>query len=53
MGEDYSKDGKSMIAHEARTIRALVTLANSLKIPREDIVSIVPTDSGYIMIYYR
>lgn len=41
-----------MVAIEAQTIRELVDIANEDKIPREDIVSILPSKGGYIMIYY-
>jgi hypothetical protein len=52
MGEDMIKNGKIMIAVEAQTIRELVDLANDYKIPREDVVSILPSKEGYIMVYY-
>lgn len=43
---------KVMMATEAPTVRALVDYANEYNIPREDIVSIVSSREGYIMIYY-
>lgn len=43
---------KIMIAVEASTIRELVDMANEDKIPREDIISILPSKEGYIMVYY-
>lgn len=46
------KNGKTMIATEAQTIRELVDLANDYKIPREDVVSILPSKEGYVMVYY-
>lgn len=52
MGEVMVKNGKMMIAAEAQTIRELVDLANDYKIPREDVVSILPSKEGYVMVYY-
>ncbi len=52
MGEDMTNNGRTMIASEAQTIRELIDLANDYKIPREDIVSILPSREGYVMIYY-
>lgn len=52
MGEDMIKNGKMMVAIEAQTIRELVDLANDYKIPREDVVSILPSREGYVMAYY-
>lgn len=52
MGEVMVKNGKIMIAVEAQTIRELVDLANDYKIPREDVVSILPSREGYVMVYY-
>lgn len=46
------KEGKIMNATEAQTIRELVDFANDYKIPREDVVSILPSREGYIMVYY-
>lgn len=51
MGED-NKEGKTMTATEAQTIRELVDLVNDFRISKEDIVSILPSREGYIMIYY-
>lgn len=45
-------NGKIMNAVEAQTIRELVDLANDYKIPREDVVSIIPSREGYVMVYY-
>lgn len=45
-------NGKIMNAVEAQTIRELVDLANDYKIPREDVVSILPSREGYVMVYY-
>lgn len=52
MGEDMIKNDKIMNAFEAQTIRELVDLANDYKIPREDVVSILPSREGYVMVYY-
>lgn len=52
MGEENIKEGKIMTATEAQTIRELVDFANDNKIPREDVVSILPSREGYIMVYY-
>ena len=41
-----------MIATEAQTIRELTDFTNNYEIPREDIVSILPSREGYIMVYY-
>ena len=51
MRED-NKEGKTMTATEAKTIRELVDLANDFRMSKEDIVSILPSREGYIMIYY-
>ena len=45
-------NGKIMNAVEAQTIRELIDLANDYKIPREDVVSILPSREGYVMVYY-
>lgn len=45
-------NGKIMSAVEAQTIRELVDLTNDYKIPREDVVSILPSKEGYVMVYY-
>lgn len=52
MEEDAIKNNKVMGATEAQTIRELVDLVNKYKIPREDVVSILPSREGYIMVYY-
>lgn len=52
MGEVMVNNGKIMNAVEAQTIRELVDLANDYKIPREDVVSILPSREGYVMVYY-
>lgn len=52
MGEVMVNNGKIMTAAEAQTIRELVDLVNDCKIPREDVVSILPSKEGYIMVYY-
>lgn len=52
MGEDMYKNGKIMNAVEAQTIRELADFANDYKIPREDVVSILPSREGYVMVYY-
>ena len=45
-------NGKIMNAVEAQTIRELIDLANDYKIPREDVVSIITSREGYVMVYY-
>ena len=52
MGEDIIKKDKIMNAFEAQTIRELIDLANDYKIPREDVVSILPSKEGYVIVYY-
>lgn len=52
MGEDIIKKGKIMNAFEAQTIRELIDLANDYKIPREDVISILPSKEGYVIVYY-
>lgn len=47
-----ANNGKIMTATEAQTIRELVDLVNDCKIPREDVISILPSKEGYIMVYY-
>lgn len=46
------EERKIMIAIEAQTIRELIDTANEYNILRQDIVSILPSKEGYIMIYY-
>lgn len=49
-----TKNGKIMVALSAPHIRALVDLANELKIPREDIVSLSDKgEDGVVLIYYK
>lgn len=50
MGEDSKT--KSMTATEATTVRELIDIANYYKLSKEDIVTILPSRDGYIMIYY-
>lgn len=52
MGEELVKNNKIMTALEAPTIREIVDASNELGIKREDIVSILPTNGRYIMVYY-
>lgn len=52
MGEDTLKDGKLITATEAQTVRELVDIANDYNIPKEDIISILPSKEGYVMVYY-
>lgn len=53
MGEENNiRYGKLMVASEAPTIREIVELANELHIPREDVVSILPSRDGFMIIYY-
>lgn len=50
--EEVNRSGKIMVATEAQTVRELTDLANKYKIPREDIVSVLPSREGYVMVYY-
>lgn len=50
--EEVNRSGKIMVATEAQTVRELTDLANEYKIPREDIVSVLPSREGYVMVYY-
>ena len=52
MGEEFIKDNKIMTAIEASTIREIVEATNELNIKREDVVSILPINGRYIMVYY-
>lgn len=52
MGEDVIKNSKIMIATEAQTIRGLVDFVNDYNIPRDEIVSILPSKEGYVIVYY-
>lgn len=52
MGEELVKNNKIMTALEAPTIREIVDASNELGVKREDIVSILPTNGRYIMVYY-
>lgn len=52
MEEAYTNQCKVMTATEASTIRELVDFANEYNIVKEDIVSILPSREGYVMIYY-
>lgn len=52
MGEEMVNKGKIMTATEAQTIRELVDFTNDCKISREEVVSILPSREGYIMVYY-
>ena len=51
MGE-YVKEGKLLHSVSARTIRELVDKTNSLKVPREDVVTIMQANGGYVILYY-
>lgn len=53
MGEEMVKDNKVMTAFEGFSIRELIDVANEESIQREDIVSILSTPNGYMMIYYH
>lgn len=50
MGEEVNK--KFMYAIRSRTIREIVDKVNELKVPREDVVTILQENGFYIMIYY-
>lgn len=50
--EEVNRSDKIMVATEAQTVRELTDLANEYKIPREDIVSVLPSREGYVMVYY-
>lgn len=52
MGEEHIRQSKAMFVEEAPTLRGLADFANGCKIPREDIVTILPSKEGYVMIYY-
>ena len=52
MGEELVKNNKIMTDLEASTIREIVEASNELEIKREDIVSILPVNGRYIMVYY-
>lgn len=52
MGEETIKEGKLMTAITAPNIRQLVDIANEVSISREDIISIIPSNEGYTLIYY-
>lgn len=52
MGEDLINKGKVLTASEAQTVRELIDIVNTYNIPKEDIISILPSREGYIMIYY-
>lgn len=41
-----------MTAIEASTVREIVDTINDYSIPKEDIVSILPSKEGYMLIYY-
>ena len=47
------KRGKIMTALPAPHIRALVDMSNELKIPREDVVSILDRGEEVVLIYYK
>lgn len=44
------KEHKVITAFEASTVRELVDIANEYELTREDIIQILSTESGYIMI---
>lgn len=48
-----TKKGKVMTALPAPHIRALVDMANDMKIPREDVVTILDKGEEVVLIYYR
>lgn len=48
-----AKNNKIMMATCAPHIRALVDIANELKIPREDVITIIDKGEEVILIYYK
>lgn len=52
MGESNIKNGKSMLAVNAPTLRAIVSAANDLSIQKEDIVCLTREGNEFILIYY-
>lgn len=48
-----TKEGKIMTALPAPHIRALVDMANEMKIPRTDVITILDRGDEVILIYYR
>lgn len=50
--EEYTNEGKLLHATRARTIRELVDKANTLCIPREDVVTILQENGYYVILYY-
>lgn len=52
MGEATQEQGKVMNATEAQTVRELVDFVNDYNLPKKDIVSIIPSREGYVLIYY-
>lgn len=51
MGE-YNNNGKLLHAIRSRTIRELVDKANELHVLREDIISVLPDNGFYTLLYY-
>lgn len=49
---DLEKEGKLLHIIKGRTMRDLVNQTNELKIPREDIVQILPESGQYVLFYY-
>ena len=52
MGEATQEQGKVMNATEAQTVRELVDFVNDYNLSKDDIVSIIPSREGYVLIYY-
>ena len=52
MGQSIKEQGKAMNATEAQTVRELVDFVNDYNLPKDDIVSIIPSREGYVLIYY-
>ena len=47
-----TKDGKLLHATRAGSIRELVDRANQLEIPREDVITVLPENGYYVLLYY-
>lgn len=50
--EEYTNNSKVLHATRGRTIRELVDKTNELKIPREDVITILPESGYYVILYY-
>ena len=52
MGEITNNQSKEMLAVEFQSTRELTDYANEFNITRGDIVTILPSKEGYVMVYY-